>query len=117
MNLSHINAYAQTKGYKDAMHCITSLHIERGVSLEGVAEELDMSVHAVRKLIETLHIVKNKTPIPLTVEDAKRMGPDAIAVKYKTSRSTAWRWKRAILRLAPDLEGREATSAPGADEG
>lgn len=114
MNISHINAYAKSKGYKDALHCITILYVEKDMPLEEVAEELEITMHSLRRLIQELHILKPKRQNPLTLDDAKRMGPDAIAVKYKVSRSTAWRWKRAILRLAPDLEESEEVDVPAA---
>ena len=114
MKLTHLNAYVQQEGYPDLATYLNKNYIEKPGTLEAIADDLDISVCKLRSALEFLGIKKPKKPIPLTLADAKRMGPDDIARAHHVSRATAWRWKRFILRRDADGVAVEATDVPDA---
>lgn len=104
MNIKHLDAFAKEKGFESVEDFLKDQYAMKGVSLEAIAFDLEISPKSVKNLLDTFHIFKREKKIPLTLRDAKRLGPDSIAKAHGISRSTAWRWKQAILKQGLDDE-------------
>ncbi len=114
MNISHLNAMAKTLGFENISDYLRDRYVDKRWTQDEICEEISLSKLPVRKLLGELCIEKPKLDIPMTYEDAKRMGPDGLAVKYKVSRATAWRWKRIVMARHADLEADGEDYAPDA---
>lgn len=112
MKISHLEAVAKVRGFKSLEAYLNSMYILQEKPMIEVAEDLEISVNTLRMVLDSFAIQKPKKRIPITLKDARSMGPDALAVKYHTSRATAWRWKKTILFRGTDHEAYEEADAP-----
>lgn len=94
-----LEAVAKIKGFDDLASYLKDQYIDKGFSLDAVAFDLCISVNKLRQLLDEFHVHKPERKIPITLKEAKRMSPDAIAKAHGVSRSTAWRWKKTILDI------------------
>lgn len=115
MKLTHLNATAKLLGYEDIEDFLVKSYIEKKMSIEAMADEVDLGVGTIRKLLGQFKIEKPKKEIPLSVADARRMGPDALAKLLNVSRATAWRWKREVIAREAARAAAAADASPDAD--
>lgn len=97
MNLNLLNLIAAARGFPDIKAYLEDQYITRRYSLDAIAADLEIGVKKLRKLLEEFDLHKPVVEIPITVREARRLGPDQIAKAHNVSRTTAWRWKREIL--------------------
>ncbi len=116
LKLNHFNATAKLAGFRDIEHMLTERYITQRMSQDALADELEIGITMLRTMLKHFDIKKPEIPIPLKYEDARRMGPDALAAMLGVSRATAWRWKRKIMALHSDREATEVMRALGVDE-
>ena len=114
MKISHLDAMCQVKGFESFKDFITEKWLKSKRPLEEIADDMEISVSFLRKMITKLDIDKPIKTIPVTLQDARRMTVDGIASKYKVPRSTAWRWRQAILNQHADGAGDEVIVSPDA---
>jgi transposase len=115
MKQVHLDALAKSLGFDSISNFIIDRYVTKKMSQEAIADELSMTIEAVRKLIKQFDVHKPKLEIPLKYEDAVRHGPDHLAIMLKVSRATAWRWKRIII-ARHDEAAHEAAWVTGAPD-